>query len=78
MVKEVVRLEDGSLLFNHMVRKTIRSADGQLLVVPRLKGESALCPVAAFDKYVEACGSGGVKLRDGYLFTPTAPLHLCI
>ena len=77
--KEVVRLEDGSLLFHHTVGKTIRSADGQLLVVPRLEGESALCPVAAFNKYVEACESAGVKLRDGYLFPPTAsPLHLSI
>ena len=70
--KEVVQLEDGSFLFHHTVGKTIRSADGQLLVVPRLEGESALSPVGA-------CESAGVKLRDGYLFPPTAsPLHLSV
>ena len=73
--KEVVRLEDGSLLFNHTVGKTIRSADGQLLVVPKVDGDSSLCPVAAFDRYVSACKSAGIDLRGGYLFPPTASPH---
>ena len=37
--REVVRLEDGSLLFNHTVGKTIRCAEGHLLVVPRVADE---------------------------------------
>ena len=39
LAKEVVRLEDGSLLYHHTVGKTVRSADGQLLVVPRVPDE---------------------------------------
>ena len=77
--KEVVRLEDGSLLFHHTVGKTIRSADGQLLVVPRVPDEPSLCPVAAFDAYVASCKSSGVDLSAGFLFPPTAsPRHLSI
>ena len=77
--KEVVRLEEGSLLFHHTVGKTIRSASGQLLVVPRLEGGSPLCPVAAFNKYVGACKTAGLELVDGRLFPPLAsPRHLSI
>ena len=72
LAKEVVRLEDGSLLFNHTVGKTIRSADGQLLVVPRVVEEPSLCPVGAFDRYVVACSAAGLDLRGGYLFRPLA------
>ena len=37
------------------------------------------CPVAAFNKYVGACETAGVKLRNGYLFAPTAsPLPLSV
>ena len=71
--KEVVRLEDGSLLFNHTVGKTIRSADGDLLVVPPVPEEPSLCPVAAFDRYIAACSSAGLDLRSGYLFRPLSP-----
>ena len=79
LTKEVVRLEDGSLLYNHTVGKTIRSADGQLLVVPRVTEEPALCPVLAFDRYVAACRVAGLDLRRGYLFPPTAsPKHLSV
>lgn len=70
---EVVRLEGGSLLFNHTVGKTIREADGQLLVVPRVEGDNMLCPVAAFDRYVGGCKAAGIDLRKGFLFPPTAP-----
>ena len=73
LTKEVVRLEDGSLLFNHTVGKTIRDAAGQLLVVPRILDNPSLCPVLAFDRYVDACRSAGLDLRLGYLFPPTAP-----
>ena len=76
LAKEVVRLEGGSLLFHHTVGKTIRSADGQLLVVPRVDSDSSLCPVAAFDRYTSACADVGLDLRLGYLFPPTAsPRH---
>ena len=76
---EVVRLDDGSLLYNHTVGKTIRGAGGHLLVVPKVEEEPSLCPVAAFDRYVAACKSGGLDLRKGYLFPPTSsPLHLSI
>ena len=68
--KEVARLEDGSLLFHHTVGKTIRSSDGQLLVVPPVPDEPSLCPVAAFDRYVAACSAAGLDLRSGYLFPP--------
>ena len=79
LAKEVVRLEDGSLLFHHTIGKTIRSADGQLLVVPKLEDDSTLCPVAAFDRYTSACDAAGIDLRVGYLFPPTAaPLHVSI
>ena len=79
LAKEVVRLEDGSLLFHHTVGKTIRSADGQMLVVPRVEGDSSLCPVAAFDRYTSACSVAGLNLRDGFLFPPTAsPRHVTI
>ena len=72
----MVRLEGGSLLFHHTVGKTIRSADGQLLVVPRVDSDSSLCPVAAFDRYTSACADVGLDLRLGYLFPPTAsPRH---
>ena len=75
LTKEVVRLGDGSLLFHHTVGKTIRSADGQLLVLPRVTEDVSLCPVAAFDRYVGAClaASPPVPLRDGYLYPPLAP-----
>ena len=73
LTKEVVRLEDGSLLFNHTVGKTIRDAAGQLLVIPRILDNPSLCPVLAFDRYVDACRSAGLDLRLGYLFPPTAP-----
>ena len=74
--KEVVRLEDGSLLLNHTVGKTIRSADGQLLVVPRIPDERVMCPVAAFDEYASACKAAGVDLGVGLLFPATAlPRH---
>ena len=73
LAQEVVRLEDGSLLFNHTVGKTIRSADGQLLVVPRIPDNPSLCSVSAFDVYVDACRGAGINLRLGYLFPPTAP-----
>ena len=77
--KEVVRLEDGSLLLNHTVGKTIRSADGQLLVVPRVPDAPELCPVGAFDLYTSACASAGVSLRDGFLFPPTlSPRHVSV
>ena len=77
--REVVRLEDGSLLFNHTVGKTIREAGGQLLVVPRVPSEPSLCPVSAFDRYVSACKRESVDLTKGYLFPPTAsPLHRSI
>ena len=76
LAKEVVRLEDGSLLYNHTVGKTIRSADGHLLVVPRVIDEPSLCPVAAFDRYIAACQEAGLDLRLGYLFPPTSlPSH---
>ena len=39
---------------HHTVGKTIRSADGQLLDVPRLEGESALGLVAAFNMWGRA------------------------
>ena len=68
--REVVRLGEGSLLFNHTVGKTIRSADGQLLVVPRVTDEPSLCPVEAFDRYASACLSSGIDLKQGYLFSP--------
>ena len=75
LTKEVVRLEDGSLLFHHTVGKTIRSADGQLLVLPRVTDDTSLCPVAAFERYTEAClgASPPVPLREGFLFPPLAP-----
>ena len=74
--REVVRLEDGSLLYNHTVGKTIRESGGQLLVVPRVPEEPSLCPVAAFDRYVGACQVAGVDLLGGYLFPPTGgPSH---
>lgn len=77
--REVVRLDDGSLLYNHTVGKTIREADGQLLVVPRVPDDPSLCPVAALDRYVAACKEGSVDLLRGYLFPPTAsPRHLSI
>ena len=76
LTKEVVRLDDGSLLFNHTVGKTIRSADGHLLVVPQVQEEPDLCPVAAFDRYVAACKDAGVDLRCGYLFPPLTPPRL--
>ena len=77
--REVVRLEDGSLLFNHTVGKTIREAGGQLLVVPMIPSEPSLCPVAAVDRYVSACKSESVDLAKGFLFPPTAsPHHLSI
>ena len=76
LTKEVVRLDDGSLLFNHTVGKTIRSADGHLLVVPRISEEPDLCPVAAFDRYVAACKDAGVDLKCGYLFPPLTPPRL--
>ena len=75
LAKGVVRLEDGSLLFHHTVGRTIRSADGQLLVVPKVADDPSLCPVAAFDRYVSECATAGVCLRDGYLFPPTLSLH---
>ena len=76
LAKEVVRLEEGSLLLNHTVGKTIRSADGQLLVVPRVPEDPSMCPVAAFDEYVSECASAGVLLKDGSLFPPTvSPRH---
>ena len=79
LAKEVVRLEDGSLLFNHTVGKTIRSAYGQMLIVPKVEDDSSLCPVAAFDRYASACTANGISLRDGYLFPPTAaPRHVSI
>ena len=79
LTKEVVRLEDGSLLFHHTVGKTIRSASGTLLVVPKVEGDETLCPVEAFDRYTKACAAAGVNLREGYLFPPTAlPRHLSI
>ena len=77
LTKEVVRLGDGSLLFHHTVGKTVRSADGQLLVLPRVTDDPTLCPVTAFDRYVSACrdASPPVDLRPGYLFPPLAPCH---
>ena len=68
--REVVRLEDGPLLFNHTVGKTIRSAAGDLLVVPPVPEEPSLCPVAAFDRYIAARAAAGLDLRSGYLFRP--------
>ena len=77
--KEVVHLEDGSLLYNHTAGKTICGAGGHLLVVPKVEEEPSLCPVAAFDRYVAACKSGGFDLRKGYLFPPTSsPLYFYI
>ena len=74
--REVVRLDDGSLLFHHTVGKTIRESGGQLLVVPRVPEEPSLCPVGAFDRYVSACRGASVDLLRGYLFPPTLPpLH---
>ena len=79
LAKEVVRLDDGSLLFHHTVGKTVRDADGQLLVVPRVPDEPSLCPVAAFDSYVSACRQASVDLLCGYLFPPSAsPLHMSV
>ena len=77
--KEVVRLECGSLLFNHTVGKQIRQSEGQLLVVPPVPEDPELCPVAAFEVYTSACVSGGLDLRLGFLFPPTvAPRHLSV
>ena len=77
--REVVRLECGSLLYNHTVGKQIRQADGHLMVVPSVSECPELCPVGAFDVYVAACGAAGVDLRKGYLFPPTmAPRHLSV
>ena len=83
LTQEVVRLEDGSLLYHHTVGKTIRSADGQLLVVPKVEDDQDLCPVAAFDRYVSACRAHqatdpGFSLRNGYLFPPMTPDHTSI
>ena len=77
--KEVVRLECGSLLFNHTVGKQIRQSDGHLLVVPPVPECSDLCPVTAFDAYTAACITERVDLKAGFLFPPTLkPLHLAI
>ena len=77
--KEVVRLEDGSLLFNHTIGKQIRQSDGQLLVVPPVPECPELCPVAAFDDFVAACRSNGINLAASYLFAPTkSPCHLSL
>ena len=79
IAKEVTRLEDGSLLYNHTVGKTVRETGGQLLVVPQVPEEPSLCPVEAFDRYVAACKGASVDLLKGYLFPPTAPpRHLSI
>ena len=59
--------------------KTIRSADGTLLVVPKVEGDKTLCPVEAFDRYTKACASAGINLREGYLFPPTSsPRHVTV
>ena len=79
IASEVVRLDDGSLLYNHTVGKTVREAGGQLLVVPRVADEPSLCPVAAFDRYVSACRGVSADLLKGFLFPPTAsPSHFSI
>ena len=75
IAKEVTRLDDGSLLYNHTVGKTVREAGGQLFVVPRIPEDLSLCPVEAFDRYVSACRGASVDLLKGYLFPPTAPPH---
>ena len=75
VAKEVTRLDDGSLLYNHTVGKTIREAGGQVFVVPRVPEDLSLCPVEAFDRYVSACRGASVDLLDGFLFHPTAPPH---
>lgn len=75
VAREVVRLECGSLLYNHTVGKQIRQGEGQLMLVPPVPECPELCPVAAFDSYVSACASGGLDLKLGYLFPPTLPPH---
>ena len=78
LAKEVVRLDNNSLLFRHTAGKTVRES-GQLLVVPCVPDEPSVCPVAAFDAYVSACKSAGVDLLLGHLFPPTkAPGHSSI
>ena len=79
LAKEVTRLEDGSLLYNHTVGKTVREAGGQLLVVPSVPEEPSLCPVLAFDRYVSECRGASVDILGGFLFRPTSsPGHLSV
>ena len=78
LAREVVRLDNGSLLFRHTAGKTVRESS-QLLVIPHISDEPAICPVLAFDTYVSACKAAGVDLLRGHLFPPTAaPRHTSI
>lgn len=68
--REVTRLGDGSLLFKHVIGKTIRQSDGDLIVVPRVPEELALCPVRAVEEYVDLCKLNGIDVVNDFLFRP--------
>jgi hypothetical protein len=73
---EVTRLEDGSLLMNHTIGKTIGSSGDDLLVVPSLPDDALMCPVRALGAYVTVCKDNGVGVLKNFLFRPTSlPRH---
>ena len=68
--QEVSRHSTGALILKHTIGKTIRQSGSQILVVPHIPEDSLVCPVRAFDDYVEVCKSGGIDLKGGFLFPP--------
>jgi hypothetical protein len=72
----VASLEDGSLLMDHTIGKTISSVGDDLLVVPSLPDDALMCPVRALDAYVTVCKVNGVGVFKNFLFCTTSlPRH---
>ena len=73
--KEVSRHSTGALILKHTIGKTIRQSGSQILVVPHVPEDPLVCPVRAFEEYSQVCSTGGLDLKQGYLFPPLQKPH---
>jgi len=57
-----------SLLFNHVLTKSLRDGTSNLFSLECYCKNVALCPVTAIETYIALCDIMKIPIRQGYLF----------
>lgn len=72
-ISEILRFpNDDGFLFNHVWGKTLRDGDQNVFGIRRNQ-QTAICPIAAIEQYVDVARQLGIDLSSGYLFRSTTP-----